>query len=103
MEDIVGSKLPTFPSQEKPSNKGYGEGGYAGSSSDTDLSNPTQSAMAKTFPKVDLDAAKHPDWQKRTVSDTSLPITFGMKAPSAGPKVPTSTTRDQANPMRKPS
>jgi hypothetical protein len=50
-QNIVGSKMPdsvaeqmTPPADHKKT--GYGANGYRGASSDTDLSNPTRSAMA---------------------------------------------------------
>ncbi len=91
-EEIVGSKMPA--------NNGYGQNGYSGASSDTDLSNPTQSAAAKLFP-VDLKGAldkagiaqrepvkrspppdyKQPKFdapQTRTVKADSYPLSMGM-------------------------
>ena len=62
-EVIVGSKLPQFASDafKKPSDNtktGYGQNGYMGASSDTDLSNPTRSALSvELFPSVDLKGA----------------------------------------------
>lgn len=92
-EEIVGSKLPA--------NNGYGQNGYSGASSDTDLSNPTRSAAAAELFPVDLKGAldkaglsqrepvkqlPRPDYkqpkfnapQTRTVSADSPPLSFGM-------------------------
>lgn len=106
-EEIVGSKMPKFASDafKKPSDNtktGYGQNGYMGASSDTDLSNPTRSALSvELFPSVDLKGAldnaglpyrepvkrpppvdyKQPKFkapQTRTVSADTLPLSMGM-------------------------
>jgi hypothetical protein len=106
-EEIVGSKLPQFASDtlKKPSDNtktGYGQNGYTGASSDTDLSNPTRSALSvELFPSVDLKGAldkaglphrepikrsppvdyKQPKFdapQTRTVKADSYPLSMGM-------------------------
>jgi hypothetical protein len=108
VEEIVGSQIPEFASDafKKPSDNtktGYGQNGYQGASSDTDLSNPTQSAMAVALPPVDLKGAlakaglpqsepakrpvpvdfKQPKFdapQTRAVSTDSYPLSFGMNS-----------------------
>jgi hypothetical protein len=61
-DDVVGSKLPQFASDafKKPADNtktGYGQNGYMGASSDTDLSNPTRSALSvELFPNAVADA-----------------------------------------------
>jgi hypothetical protein len=92
-QDVVGSKDPTFASDagKKPADNtktGYGQNGYMGPSSDTDLKNPTRSALAvELFPVVDLKDAtakgdhKQPAFdapQTRDVSSESYPLSFGM-------------------------
>ena len=83
---IVGSRMADFPPIQ-PANRdnkktGYGQNGYDGASSDTDLSNPTRSALAVSLdpnPKV-----KFAD-QTRTISTKNVPTTFGMKGAAKGP------------------
>src|SRR5665811_1347131 len=106
-EEIVGSKLPQFASGafKKPADNtktGYGQNGYMGASSDTDLSNPTRSALSvELFPSVDLKGAldkaglpqrepvkrpppvdyKQPKFdapQTRTVKADTYPLSMGM-------------------------
>ena len=105
-EEIVGSKLPQFASDalKKPSDNtktGYGQNGYMGASSDTDLSNPTRSALSVELFPVDLKGAldsaglpqsepvkrplpvdyKQPKFkapQTRAVSADSYPLSMGM-------------------------
>lgn len=79
---IVGSKMSdSVSAQLKPpaDNKKtlYGQNAYKGASSDTDLKNPTQSALAAAMP-CDLAAAHDDDWQKRTVDNTPFPSAHGM-------------------------
>ena len=87
-EVIVGSKLPQFASDaaKKPADNtktGYGQNGYMGASSDTDLKNPTRSAMSvELFGSVEDMLAKDKSGfkapQTRTVSAESYPLSFGM-------------------------
>jgi hypothetical protein len=95
MQDIVGSKMPEFASDasKKSSDNtktGYAQNGYQGASSDTDLSNPTRSALAVTLPPVDP-AVKSP--QTRDLSDKSdgnraaAPLHPDMKRQTAPSKV----------------
>jgi hypothetical protein len=106
---VVGSKMPQFASDASKlpadnTKTGYGQNGYMGASSDTDLSNPTRSAMAVdlfpfdvkgAFEKAGLDQRaapnkgdpvapkdfKQPSFnapQTRTVSAVSPPLSYGM-------------------------
>ena len=83
---VIGSRMVDFPPIQ-PANTdhkrtGYGQNNYSGSSSDTDLSNPTRSALAVSLdpnPKV-----KFAD-QTRTISTKNVPTTFGMKGAAKGP------------------
>jgi hypothetical protein len=89
-EVIVGSKLPQFASDalKKPSDNtktGYGQNGYMGASSDTDLSNPTRSALSvELFPEIDLKDMRAKDKsafdapQTRTIMADPYPLSFGM-------------------------
>lgn len=106
-QDIVGSKMPDSAAQQLKApadNKktGYGANGYRGASSDTDLSNPTQSAIAQAMLQCDLDAAKHPDLQKRTLAPGNVPVNSGTKGASAGPKIPGALIDNATDPVRKP-
>lgn len=81
--DIVGSNMRPFPVIQ-PANRdntktGYGENGYTGASSDTDLSNPTRSALA-----VNLDPNPRVVFadQTRDVGKGNVPDAYGMKGPS---------------------
>jgi hypothetical protein len=75
--------------------------GYGGASSDTDLNNPTQSDMAKSLPKVDVNAG---NVQTRTVSDKPQTPTFGAKRQTADSfgSLPKTLGNSQAEPVRKP-
>lgn len=90
-EEIVGSKLPQFASDafEAPEDNkktGYGQNGYMGASSDTELDNPTRSALAvELFPEGDslkgmlaTDKSGFKAPQTREVSAVSPPLSFGM-------------------------
>lgn len=91
---VVGSKMQDFPAIQ-PANRdntktGYGQNGYSGASSDTDLKNPTRSELA-----VNLDphpTVKYAD-QTRTVSTKNVPTTFGMKGAAKGPTIGPSPVR----------
>lgn len=129
-ENIVGSKMPTFPSQAKQPgrfyrglpvkqradlqpDKGYGENGYTGSSSvmGTGRIAANLSDMDTTPPKGDavLDAvidrghkAADDNFQTRKVDASSRPVTYGMHAPAKGAHVPAKTGTSSAQPVRKP-
>jgi hypothetical protein len=69
---------PIQPANRDNTKTGYGQGGYSGASSDTDLSNPTRSALAVSLdphPKVAVND------QLRKLTGTPVPITFGMHNP----------------------
>jgi hypothetical protein len=112
--EIVGSKLPQFASDafKKPADNkktGYGQGGYMGASSDTDLSNPTQSTMAADMEADVLSKAIARNVQTRTVSADQYPAAHGQVAQQDPAKVfnkatlPASTSKDETEPVRKPS
>ena len=75
-EYVVGSKEKAF--------NGYGQNGYAGPSSDTDLSNPTRSPMSR---ELFGDAKTAKCDQTRTVSDQPYRTHPGMKGAATGPKI----------------
>ena len=86
--DVVGSRMAAFPPIQKANRDntktGYGENGYSGSSSDTDLKNPTRSELAVSLdpnPKI-----KYAD-QTRDVGTKNVPTTFGMKGAAKGPTI----------------
>jgi hypothetical protein len=87
-QDIVGSKMKDFPVIQ-PANRdntktGYGENGYSGASSDTDLKNPTRSRLAVALdpnPKVVFVD------QTRKLPPGNVPTAFGMKGAAKGPTI----------------
>ena len=112
-EDVVGSKMPGLASEGlKPSKAGYGQNGYAGSSSDVPGENTTagflpgisdadlQKALDNVNPKdsrdterdrngkghppapKDFKQPKFPAPQTREVSADSYPLSFGMDSRS---------------------
>jgi hypothetical protein len=79
-EDIVGSNMSDFPSDALKegadhTKTGYGQNGYAGASSDTDLSNPTRSAMSVELFGLHPTIVRAP--QTRTVGD-NVADAYGM-------------------------
>lgn len=74
--EIVGSKSPTFPSEQRPSKRGYGQNGFTGASSDL----PGEHTCSDFLPRCDLGAAVNS--QMRTVSDKQIPAAFGQKGPA---------------------
>jgi hypothetical protein len=120
-QDIVGSKMPTFPSQHKKqkfyrgataNDSGYGENGYTGPSSvqpagrkaanlsDLDTAPPKGDAVLDAL----IDGGKADiSGQTRTVSAAPLTPSYGMKAPARGPQVPAKTGTVASAPVRKPS
>jgi len=82
MQNILGSKMSdSVATQLKAPTDNtktlYGQNGYKGAASDTDLDNPTQSAMAADFP-CDLAVAHDNDWQKRDVGKSNVADHPGM-------------------------
>lgn len=79
--NVVGSKMADFPPIQ-PANRdntktGYGENGYSGPSSDTDLGNPTRSRLSvEFFPNPKVVFAD----QTRKVGP-NVPNAFGMHGP----------------------
>lgn len=91
--DIVGSKQPTFPSDAKPSNAGYGQNGFQGPSSDlpgqhtTSGFLPVDAGLAGIIgdEKADMNdsyRAGRGDWQTRTISAAPIAPHPGMKSPN---------------------
>jgi len=84
--DIIGSRMPdSVADQMKPpadnTKTNYGANGYKGASSDTDLSNPTRSAMAVALdpnPKVTSAADL-----TRTLPPGNVPTAHGMTSRTA--------------------
>jgi hypothetical protein len=77
--DIIGSKMPSFASDVKaPTDHrktGYGENGYMGASSDTDLANPTRSALSvELFPNPQVVIVD----QTRKLAPGNVPNSYGM-------------------------
>ncbi len=88
-QDIVGSKMKTFASDQVPSStRGYGQNGSAVSPSQT----PGKAkAISKNLSDISPPAANaNPgDWQTRKVDASPYPAAHGMKNPNAAPaKVP---------------
>lgn len=93
MTDIVGSKEPPFkvasdfaaPGPGDNTRNGYGQNGYSGPSSDTDLSNPTRSALSVAL------FGPHPQVkivdQTRDVGKSNVPNAYGMKGPKPSAKI----------------
>ncbi len=78
-EFVVGSK--------QQARNGYGQNGFQGPSSDTDLSNPTRSPMSvEMFGPTDK-LVSYENKQCRTVSDKQYPAHPGMKGAADGPKL----------------
>ncbi len=106
---ITGSKMPQFASDAAKtpadnSKTGYGQGGYMGASSDTDLKNPTRSALAvELYP----DDFKNDDdnWQTRKVDATPITPSFGMHKNSGSPsgQVPAKLGTNEAPLPRDPN
>jgi hypothetical protein len=92
-QDIVGSKQPTFASdQVQSSTRGYGQNGSAVS--------PSQKpgalrAISKNFSDVAPPAASaNPgDWQTRKISAAPLKPAFAQKSPNSPVKIPMSLNR----------
>ena len=103
--DIVGSRQPTFPSEEKNDNSGYGQNGFGGPSSDLPGKRTTSGFLPEDAglkgiigdTKADMNdsyRAGRGDWQTRTVSDKMLAPSGGMKSPNkVTDKVPDSNLR----------
>lgn len=87
-QDVVGSKMKDFPAIQ-PANRdntktGYGQNGYSGASSDTDLKNPTRSEMSVSlFPNPKVVFVD----QTRDVGTKNVPTAFGMKGAAKGPTI----------------
>ena len=87
-QDVVGSKMADFPPVQ-PANRdntktGYGENGYSGASSDTDLKNPTRSRLSVSlFPNPKVVFAD----QTRDVGTKNVPTAYGMKGAAKGPTI----------------
>lgn len=84
--EIVGSNMPDFtPIQEQDHTKnGYGQNGYSGPSSDTDLSKPTRSALSVAlFPNPQV---KFID-QTRDIGKGNVPNAYSMTGPKPSPKI----------------
>jgi hypothetical protein len=82
--DIIGSKMPSFASDVKaPSDNrktGYGQNGYMGASSDTDLGNPTRSALSvDLFPNPQVVVVD----QTRILPSGNVPDAVGMASARA--------------------
>jgi len=76
-QEIVGSRMRDFSIPEPADNTktGYGQNGYEGASSDTDLKNPTRSAMSvKLFPNPKVVFVD----QTRDVGKSNVQPSFGM-------------------------
>jgi hypothetical protein len=103
--NIVGSKTPTFPSDAKPDNSGYGQNGFGGASSDlpgqhtTSGFLPVDAGLAGIIgdTKADMNdsyRAGRGDWQTRTVSAKPYASSHGLTSPNkATDKVPSSNLR----------
>lgn len=85
-QDIIGSRMvdfpPVLPANRDNKKTGYGQNGYTGASSDTNLKNPTRSALAASLdpnPKVVFVD------QTRDVGTKNVPTAFGMKGAAKGP------------------
>ena len=82
--DIVGSKEPTLASDafKVPADHtktGYGQNGYVGASSDTDLSNPTRSAMSVSlFPNPKVVIVDQTRKLNTTGKEKVVPDAYGM-------------------------
>ena len=91
--DVVGSKQPTFPSQAKPDNSGYGENGFQGPSSDLPGKRTTSGFLPEDEGikgiigdvKADMNDAYRAgrgNWQTRTISAEPITPHPGMKSPN---------------------
>jgi len=84
-QDIVGSKLHDFVTNTKvPTDNtktGYGQNGFSGPSSDTDLGNPTRSAMSVEIfgPKPKVVFIDQTRKLGTTGKERVVPTAFGMK------------------------
>jgi hypothetical protein len=94
-QDVVGSKMKTFPSapgaRERAS--GYGQGGFAGASSLLPGEKVDRSPIMQGIAEPNPDAKSADGWQTRAVNAKAIKPAFGMKSPSAAAKVPRATTR----------
>ena len=90
--EVIASKIPTFPSQEKESTAGYGENGYQGPSSDM----PGEHTTSGFLPQATIPGNEH---QTRKVSAESYPIHPGMHSPNAAP---VKITNENVRPGSKP-
>lgn len=101
VDDVVGSEMPTFPSQQKLNNSGYGQNGYAGPSSDT----PGKHTTSGFLPQAVIPTHEE---QTREVSAKGYPTHPGMrdrnavdiKGASVSPaKIPAVNTHRAAGPI----
>lgn len=103
-QDILGSKIPTFASDQVPSStRGYGQNGSAVSPSQP--LNKTR-AISKNFSDISPPAvsAAPGSWQTRTISAKALKASPGMRDPNASPaKVPNALNRGTVAPSVKPA
>lgn len=110
--DIVGSKQPTFPSDAKPDNAGYGQNGFQGASSDLPGKRTTSGFLPEDAgiqgiigdTKSDLAdnyRAGRGNWQTRTISAAPGTPSFGMKSPGkVTDKVPDANLRRASRPAQ---
>src|ERR1035441_9916929 len=92
VDEVVGSEMPTYPSQQKLDRSGYGQNGFRGPSSDMPGEPRTTSGF---LPQAVVTVG---DWQTRKVSAEGYPIHPGMKSPAAPLKI----TKDNVRPGAKP-
>lgn len=104
--DVVGSKMPTFASEQtQKSNRGFGQNGYSGSSSVP----PKQGrAISKTYAGLATDTmnvtVSPGDWQTRTISAKPTKASPTMRNPNASPaKVPTTLLSRSVPPSVQPA
>jgi hypothetical protein len=105
--DILGSKEKTFASEQtQSSTRGYGQNGYAGSSSEP-IS--TAKKISKTYSRLATDVVNPSvvageGFQTRTVSAQPYPTTPSMRNPNAAPaKVPAATSRRDRTGVTRPT
>lgn len=103
--NIVGSQQPTFPSDAKPDNSGYGQNGFGGPSSDLPGKRTTSGFLPEdeglkgiiNDTKADMNdsyRAGRGDWQTRTVSAKPYAPSHGLSSPNkVTDKVPSSNLR----------
>jgi hypothetical protein len=103
-QDIVGSKIKTFPSAPgvRERQSGYGQNGFAGASSLLPGEKVDRSPIMQGIAEPDPDAKAADGWQTRTVSAAPLKPAFAQKSPNKSPaKVPAANKRaDKAGVVR---